>query len=98
MYSLGEKKTVDISAGYVTDGWFETPQSHYHTNIAQYKRLCRSKDGYPKYQEECDKAYEDLKKEAEKVGVEFVVERIILGDNPTAGAMKAMASVASGLD
>lgn len=96
--SAYEKKTVDISAGYVNDGWFETPQSHYRTHITEYKRLCRSKDGYPKYQEECDKAYEELKAEAEKVGVEFTVDRIVLGNDPMAGGLKAMASAASGLD
>jgi hypothetical protein len=99
MWDEREKnKHIDLNQGQVVDGFFVDKRSVFQNHIKRYKALCRSVQGYSNKQEECDQAYDTLKKEAEQGGFDFVVERIELEKDPRVGGLTAMASLASGTD
>jgi hypothetical protein len=85
-----EEGKIDLLKGEVRDGWFYDNASNYHDRLRKYRR----RNGT---QAKLDAEYEWLKKTANELGVEFVQQRIVLG-SPEAEGLKAMASLASGVD
>lgn len=86
-----EKQSVDLSTGKVVDGFFMDAAALKQQAIKDYKSLCRSYQGYPEKQGECDAAYSVLEQP-------HAVQRIVLHDNPIQGGLQAMASLHAGLD
>jgi len=93
-----EREQIDMSTVTIEDGWLLDKNTLYRRSVASYKAACRTHDGYPEKQSECDKMYDALCKQAEQVPIPFVVERIILCDDPVKGAADAAFASVAGLD
>jgi len=82
-------KKFDLTTGVVKNGYFHDNDSIYEAQVISYDRFCRSVNGMPNSQTECDAEYEKLCIAASALNKDMPHRVILDAKTPLEGAIKS---------